>query len=94
MVGPRIDPHAPPSQYHVGDWVRFKWGVTPVVGIIIEDRGHIGVAGRRLWRIRVRLDDYDVRTVTLPEEEMEPSGPPPRNRRPDLPDTAADPETP
>jgi hypothetical protein len=78
MAGSRTRSRVPPSQYKVGDSVRFKWGVTPVVGEIVEDRGNIGVGGRRLWAVHVCLGGYDDRTVTLPEEEMEPAPTPAR----------------
>ena len=71
MARARIDSKSPPSKYRVGNRVRFKWGMTPVIGEIVEDRGNLGIGGRRLWDIHVCLDGYDHRTVTLPEEEME-----------------------
>jgi hypothetical protein len=46
-----------PGPYGEGDRVRLLWGVTPVEGIIIEDRGNLGAGGRRLYRVRVQLDD-------------------------------------
>jgi hypothetical protein len=46
-----------PGPYGEGDRVRLLWGVTPVEGIIIEDRGNLGVGGRRLYRVRVQLDE-------------------------------------
>ncbi len=46
-----------PGPYGEGDRVRLLWGVTPVEGIIVEDRGNLGVGGRRLYRVRVQLDE-------------------------------------
>jgi hypothetical protein len=46
-----------PGPYREGDRVRLLWGVTPVEGVIIEDWGNIGVGGRRLYHVRVQLDD-------------------------------------
>lgn len=34
-----------PGPYGEGDRVRLLWGVTPVEGIILEDRGNLGVGG-------------------------------------------------
>ncbi len=50
-------PDSVPGPFRVGDRVRFLWGVTPVEGIVIEDRGFRGVAGKRWYRVRARLDD-------------------------------------
>jgi hypothetical protein len=46
-----------PGPYAEGDRVRVLWGLTPVEGIIVEDRGNLGVGGRRLYRVRLQLDD-------------------------------------
>jgi hypothetical protein len=46
-----------PGPYAEGDRVRLLWGVTPVEGIIIEDRGNLGVGGRRFYRVRLQLDE-------------------------------------
>lgn len=40
----------------VGDTVSFDYGGLTVVGIVIEDRGHIGVGGRRLMRVKVEIE--------------------------------------
>jgi hypothetical protein len=37
--------------------VRLLWGVTPVEGVIIEDRGNLGAGRRRLYRVRIELDE-------------------------------------
>jgi hypothetical protein len=59
---------ANPGPFREGDRVRLLWGVTPVEAIVIEDRGNLGVGGRRLYRVRVRLDD-----ITEPMETEEPA---------------------
>jgi hypothetical protein len=61
----------PPDSFRVGDRIRFTYGVTPVEGVIVEDRGHIGVGGRRLWRIWFRLDEYNEYHAELPEALIE-----------------------
>lgn len=48
--------------------MRLLWDVTSVEGIVIEDRGYLCVGGRRLYRVRVQLDD-----VTEPMETEEPA---------------------
>jgi hypothetical protein len=57
-----------PGPFREGDRVRLLWGVTPVEGVIIEDRGNLGIGGRRLYRVRVQLDD-----ITEPMETEEPA---------------------
>src|SRR6266446_10629052 len=62
---------ANPGPYGEGDRVRLLWGVTPVEGIIIEDRGNLGVGARRLYRVRVQLDDITEPIETsLPVEDL------------------------
>ncbi len=46
-----------PGPFRVGDRVRLLWGVTPVEATVVEDRGNLGVGGRRVYRIRVHLED-------------------------------------
>jgi hypothetical protein len=46
-----------PGPFAEGDRVQVLWGVTPVEAVIIEDRGHLGVGGQRLYRVRFRVDD-------------------------------------
>jgi hypothetical protein len=62
---------ANPGPFREGDRVRLLWGVTPVEALVIEDRGNLGVGGRRLYRIRVQLDDVSEPIETeLPAEEL------------------------
>jgi hypothetical protein len=60
-----------PGPYSEGDRVRLLWGVTPVEGIIIEDRGNLGAGGRRLYRVRVQLDDLtEPLETSLPADDL------------------------
>lgn len=52
----------------VGDTVSFRFGEDTVVGTVTEDRGNIGVRGRRLYR--VEFDDK--RFIELPRERLIP----------------------
>jgi hypothetical protein len=55
-------PRTTRGSFHVGSRVRFLLGVRPVDGVIIEDRGFIGVGGRRLWGVEVDMKpDYYAR---------------------------------
>jgi hypothetical protein len=60
-----------PGPYGEGDRVRLLWGFTPVEGVVIEDRGNLGVAGRRLYRVRVQLDEItEPIEITTPEDAL------------------------
>jgi primosomal protein N' len=43
----------------VGSRVKFDFGGREVTGTVIEDRGALGVGGRRILRVRVALTDLD-----------------------------------
>ena len=60
-----------PGKFRVGDRVRILHGFRGVIADIIEDRGRIGVRGRRLYRVKFRLDEWDEHTSELPEESLE-----------------------
>ncbi len=58
----------------VGDRVMFHMVSTDVVGTVVEDRGPIGVGGRRL--LRLRLDPKYVgfgQELEMPAEELRPA---------------------
>lgn len=66
----RKRPREPEPAYKVGDRVTFPFGSGEASGIIVEDRGCLGVGGRRLYGIRFELNQGDFRYVELPEVEM------------------------
>jgi hypothetical protein len=41
----------------VGDRVKLMFGGHEVTGVVIEDRGLLGVGGRRLLRVRLETED-------------------------------------
>lgn len=43
----------------VGDLIEQNYGSRPVRGKVIEDRGNLGVGGRQIVRISMRLDSVD-----------------------------------
>jgi len=60
----------------VGDLVSFSYGTYEVSGQIVEDRGPIGVGGRRLLRVSVQLDPTMTPTVfEIPEAIAHPTRP-------------------
>ena len=63
-------------RFHKGDHVRFTLGVRTVHGIISEERGPIGVGGRRLYGVEYRLGtEEDPSYIELPAEELQPGTP-------------------
>lgn len=40
----------------VGSRVKFVFGAAQVTGTVIEDRGNLGVGGRRLLRVRFEIE--------------------------------------
>ena len=59
-----------PKTISVGDSVRFTLGITPVHGIVIDDRGPIGANCVRIFRVRVPNDPYDDGVIEMPEDEL------------------------
>lgn len=59
------------SPFHVGDRVRIDFGRRKLTGVIVEDRGAIGVHGRRLFQVDIPMDPFEPMSVELPEDEME-----------------------
>jgi hypothetical protein len=39
----------------VGSRVKFVFGLTEVTGTVIEDRGDLGIGGRRILRVRFEI---------------------------------------
>jgi len=58
----------------VGSPVSFQWGQRKVQGRIIEDRGPIGVGGRRLYGIEFHITQDEPMVVELPANEIEKTG--------------------
>jgi hypothetical protein len=58
-------------RFRVGDVVAFLYGPQKVPGEILEDRGPLGVYGRRLYRVRIDRGEDDTITLEIPEEDIE-----------------------
>ena len=73
-------------RFRLGDWVSFVYGARPVVAQVIEDRGRLGYKGRRLYGLRMdleNLDEIEPTRIEMPEEELKPAAPPPVRGLPD-----------
>lgn len=55
----------------VGDTVRFRWVFDELTGTVIEDRGTIGVGGRRLLTVTAPMDAVNSVTLELPSESLQ-----------------------
>jgi hypothetical protein len=67
MALTKVSPYSP----RVGSHVTFAWGRQKIEGKIVEDRGAIGVGGRRLYRIVAPLDPEDQIVIELPLDRFE-----------------------
>lgn len=63
----------PQTRLRKGDAVKFRFAMRPVQGIVKEDRGPIGVGGRRLYLIEFRLHSESemVSEIELPAERLQ-----------------------
>lgn len=60
-----------PAKFRVGDQIRFDMGASLWDAVIIEDRGKLGVGGRRIWRVRTTSDSPGAKFETeVPEDEL------------------------
>jgi hypothetical protein len=58
----------------VGDWVSLLYGPRRVLAQIVEDRGLLGMNGRRLYRVRLDPEQGEIPTAfEVPEEGLEPA---------------------
>ena len=61
-----------PGPYREGDRVSFLYGSERVEGVITEDRGNLGVGGRRLYRVQVPSDpSSEGWDIELPVEDLQ-----------------------
>ena len=58
------------SEIHVGTPVQFRYGVEDMNGIVKEDRGPIGVKGRRLYLIKFHAEPGYEAEVELPADQI------------------------
>ena len=70
MAAAKKHPSPPPS-VHIGDHVRFNWGGDEAEGVVVEDRGPLGIGGRRLYDIAFKIDiDSEEWRIELPACEF------------------------
>ena len=59
------------DRLHVGTAVTIRWGSQNVRGVVTEDRGAIGIGGRRLYRVDVDLGESSLVVMELPASEIQ-----------------------
>jgi hypothetical protein len=74
-------PHKKPGKFRVGQRVRILYGRPGTIAEVVEDRGPLGIGGRRLYGVRFRVDPWNEITTERPEDaleavEDEPTAPP------------------
>lgn len=65
----------PKPKFHVGDRVTFRLADYPFHGIISEDRGPLGVGGRRIYQIQADYG-HEVLAIELGEGSLSPDNGP------------------
>ena len=70
-----------PASLKVGQRVIVRFGDRTVRAVLIEDRGTIGIGGRRLWRVRTASASEPPREFEMPADELTPAASPRRIAR-------------
>jgi hypothetical protein len=65
----------------VGSKIRFRIGGSTIEGRVVEDRGPIGLGGRRLYHVRYELGEGNWYSIELPAVDFEVVDYRPVNRR-------------
>lgn len=63
----------PETRFHKGDLVKFQFGIYPMQGVVKEDRGPIGIGGRRLYLVEFRIERLspELSQAELPAEQLQ-----------------------
>ena len=70
MAKAKTNAKAPRPLFKVGDVVSFLFGNGQVMGQVVEDRGCLGIGGRRLYGIKFEINPGDQAYIELPEVDM------------------------
>src|SRR5437762_3834703 len=58
------------KRFQIGDAVSFILGGAPIEGLIAEDRGPLGIGGRRVYRLWISEPPVEPISFELPEHEL------------------------
>ena len=67
--------HRQEARFRVGDWISFRYGPRQVWAQVIEDRGPLGVNGRRLYRVRMDQESGESVAFEVTEDDLTPAQP-------------------
>jgi hypothetical protein len=70
MAKNKTDGKARRPLFKIGDLVSFPFGAWIVTGKVVEDRGCLGIGGRRIYGIRWELNPGEQVYIEIPEEEL------------------------
>jgi hypothetical protein len=70
MAKRKVNGKASPPLFKKGDRVSFLFGMGTVTGEVVEDRGCLGIGGRRLYGIKFEINPGDLAYIEVPEEEL------------------------
>jgi hypothetical protein len=70
MAKTKADGRVSPARFKTGDLVSFLFGSGTVTGRVVEDRGNLGIGGRRLYGIRFEINPGQEVYTEMPEEEL------------------------
>jgi hypothetical protein len=59
------------GKFRVGDRVRLRYGFRGLIAEVVEERGPIGVGGRRLYAVKLRPDEWNELIIERPEDSLE-----------------------
>lgn len=65
------NPKLKPGRFRIGNRVRVPFGVDHIEGEIVEDWGHIGAGGKRIYYVRIQPDQWNEMLVPRSEDELE-----------------------
>ena len=66
-----LAPEPIPGKFRVGDRVKILHGLRGAIGEVIEDRGNLGYKGRRLYTVKIHVDEWNDSVTEYPEENLE-----------------------
>ncbi len=62
-----------PPKFKVGDRVVFRRGNREVEGVVVEDRGPLGIGGQRIYGLHYEFLPGETRYTEMPEEDLTPA---------------------
>ena len=70
MAKTKADGRGGRARFKKGDLVSFLFGDGTATGRVVEDRGRLGIGGRRLYGIRFEISPGQETYTEMPEEEL------------------------